>query len=146
MLHKVYFCIVMKYSELKQILKNHQLRVTDCRMDILEYFTVQKRALSIRDLENQFQAYDRVTLYRTLTSFTENGVLHKIPDDSGFATYGLCYSTCSSSEHHHNHLHFKCTVCGNIECIQMSVPDVTLPGYVVHETNLILSGICKACA
>ena len=96
-----------KYSELKQILKAHKLRVTDSRMDILDYFLKEEKALSFKDLEHHFNEYDRVTLYRTLNSFSDHGVLHKIPDDSGFASYGLCYDTCDSDEHHHDQSHFK---------------------------------------
>lgn len=135
----------MKYSELKQILKNHKLRVTDCRMDVLGHFLDQKKALSFKNLEDKFQDYDRVTLYRTLHSFTDNGVLHKIPDDSGFATYGVCHQTCDAEEHHHNHMHFKCNTCGLIECLDEHLPKIELPGYKVEEANLILNGICKAC-
>lgn len=135
----------MKYSDLKQILKSHQLRVTDCRMDVLEYFLNQEKALSFKNLEDRFEAYDRVTLYRTLNSFTENGVLHKIPDDSGFATYGVCYDTCDSHAHHHNHMHFKCDECGTIECINEHIPHIDLPGYRIKEVNLIVNGICKTC-
>jgi len=136
----------MKYSELKQVLKNHKLRVTDSRMDILEFFTTQSHALTIKDLEEHFHDYDRVTLYRTLASFADQGVLHKIPDDTGMVTYGLCYDTCSSEEHHHNHVHFKCTRCGNVECINVRVPQVSIPGYQVLEANYIVNGICKSCA
>lgn len=143
----LYSSIIMKYSDLKLILKNHQLRVTDCRMDILDYFLNQKKALSFKDLEDKFAVYDRVTLYRTLHSFTENGVLHKIPDDSGFATYGICYHTCDAKSHHHDHLHFKCNACGSIECLDEHVPDVHLPeGYSIQEINLIINGICKICS
>lgn len=136
----------MKYSSLKQVLKNHKLRITDCRMDILEYFLNQKKALSFKDLEDAFDnTYDRVTLYRTLNSFTENGVLHKIPDDSGFATYGVCHETCDADKHQHNHMHFKCNECGSIECMDEHVPHIELPGYTIEEANLILNGICKTC-
>lgn len=135
----------MSYSELKKILKNHRLRVTDCRMDILDFFLTRKKALSFKDLEEAFTAYDRVTLYRTLHSFSENGILHKIPDDSGFATYGVCHETCDPKEHHHNHMHFKCNACGNIECVDQHLPNIHLPGYQIQEANLVLNGICQSC-
>lgn len=145
MLQKDYFYILMKFSELKRILKLHDLRVTDCRLDILELFIGVQRALTIKDLEEHFHEYDRVTLYRNLAIFTENGVLHKIPNDSGMITYGLCYDTCSSEGHHHNHLHFKCDECGSIECLDVSVPHISIPGYQINEANLILTGMCKSC-
>ena len=146
------FCInscyfaMMEYSALKKILKNHDLRVTDCRLDVLQHFIESNHALSTRELEERFSQYDRVTLYRTLSSFTEKGVLHHIPDDSGFARYGICHDTCSPDSHDHNHVHFKCDICGNLLCINdYHVPEINLPGYQIQERNLILTGICKDC-
>ncbi|MDG2450542.1 MAG: transcriptional repressor [Saprospiraceae bacterium] len=135
-----------RYSEIKKILKSHKLRVTDGRVDTLEFFLRQAKTLSLKDLEKEFKNSDRVTLYRTLSSFTEHGVLHKIPDDSGHATYGLCHDTCSSEDHSHDHMHFKCNECGTIECLEQNIPVVKIPGYHVKEANLILKGICKTCA
>lgn len=136
----------MRYSDVKNILKAHKLKATAGRIDVLDFFLRQNRTLSFKDLENEFTESDRVTLYRTLSSFTENGVLHKIPDDSGFATYGLCHDTCDSEDHKHDHMHFKCNECGTIECLELHVPTVKIPGYQVKEANLILKGICKICS
>jgi Fur family ferric uptake transcriptional regulator len=137
---------VMEYSALKKILKNHSLRVTDCRMDVLQHFIQTEHALSTRELEERFSQYDRVTLYRTLSSFTEKGVLHHIPDDSGFARYGICHETCTPESHDHNHIHFKCTSCGELSCIPgFAVPEISIPGYQVFDKNLILTGLCQTC-
>ena len=134
-----------RYSEVKKILKSHKLRVTDGRVDVLEFFLRQGRAITFKDLEMEFKTSDRVTLYRTLNAFTEHGVLHKIPNDSGHATYGLCHDTCDSEEHYHDHLHFKCNECGTIECLEIKIPSVNVPGYLVKEANMILKGTCKTC-
>jgi len=69
-----------RYSKVKEILKSHKLRVTDGRIDVLEFFLRQDRTLSFKDLEEEFSDSDSVTLYRTLSAFTDHGVLHKIPD------------------------------------------------------------------
>jgi len=98
-----------RYSEIKKILKTHDLRVTDGRIDVLDYFLRQKRTLSIKDLQEEMKDSDRVTLYRILGAFMDHGVLHKIPDDSGNATYGLCHNTCDAEDHNHDHMHFKCS-------------------------------------
>lgn len=138
----------MRYSELKDIIKNHKLRVTDCRIDVLGIFLEKDKAVSIRDLEENLPDYDRVTLYRTLNSFTENGLVHKIPGDTGFAFYGLCHSTCTSSSHLHNHIHFKCTSCGSLECLEkeIEIPDLTLPGnYSFSDIDIIMNGRCGKC-
>lgn len=106
-----------------------------------------KNALSQGDLEDKFKQYDRVTLYRTLHSFLDSGILHKIPNERGIASYGLCHETCTPNDHKHNHIHFKCNNCGQIEClIENASPSVSVPlGYKVEGVNLIVDGICVAC-
>ena len=132
----------------KRILKSHKLRITDCRLDVVQFFLQQKTALSQGDLENRLTKYDRVTLYRTLNSFLDSGILHKIPNSEGAASYGLCHETCSPDHHYHNHVHFKCNKCGQIECLDdRSVPSITLPeGYQMEAVNMIVDGICIKCA
>ncbi len=138
----------MEDSQLKNILKSRHLRVTNCRLDVLNFFLTSKGALSQGNLESRFSQYDRVTLYRTLNSFLESGILHKIPNNNGTATYGLCHTTCSPGMHDHNHIHFKCNSCGQIECLDdKQVPDVSVPsGYHVENVNLIVDGVCADCA
>lgn len=135
-------------GHLKKILKSHNLRVTDCRLNVVQFFLDTETALSQVDLESQFQQYDRVTLYRTLNSFLDSGILHKIPNSQGAATYGLCHETCSPDHHDHNHIHFKCNKCGQIECLDdKAVPEVSMPeGYRVQTVNMIVDGLCVNCA
>ena len=135
-----------RYSKVKGILKSHKLRITDGRIDILEYFLRHNRAMTYKDLEIEFEEFDRVTLYRTLNSFCEHGVLHKIVDDNGETNYGLCYDTCDSDDHNHDHMHFKCSECGSLECLQQKIPLIKIPGYQVDEVNLLLKGVCNTCA
>ncbi|WP_374987995.1 Fur family transcriptional regulator [Marinoscillum sp. MHG1-6] len=136
----------MELNVLKGILKQHDLRITDCRLDVLDFFIQSEHAISTRALETQFGQYDRVTLYRTINSFTDSGIIHSIPDDSGFARYGLCHETCNPKDHTHDHVHFKCIRCGQIECLpDHHVPTVSIPGYTIRNTELIINGICKSC-
>ncbi|MFY0686753.1 MAG: transcriptional repressor [Cyclobacteriaceae bacterium] len=134
--------------QLKEILKSHGLRITDCRLDVVQLFLDRKKALSQGDLEDQLIQHDRVTLYRTLNSFLDSGIVHKIPNSTGVATYGLCHETCTPNHHEHNHIHFKCNGCGQIECLDdRIVPAVAAPeGYQVENVNLIIDGLCKKCA
>ncbi|WP_456461578.1 Fur family transcriptional regulator [Reichenbachiella sp.] len=138
----------MELSERQGILKKHSLRVTDCRLDVLELFIKNEKALSQKDLEDSLINYDRVTLYRTLHSFIDSGVLHKIPNDNGSASYGICFDTCSPDAHQHDHVHFKCTSCGQLECIEehIQLPAFTLPvGYNTQSVDVIVNGRCANC-
>ena len=133
---------------IEKILHLHRLRATPIRREVLEYFQKNKNALTHADLEVQFSAkFDRVTIYRTLTSFLENGLLHKIPDDSGIAKYALCHHEQNVHAHDDNHVHFKCSKCSKIECLHtIEIAKLPLPKkYKMDNANLLIEGICAVC-
>ncbi len=132
-------------SELKNILKSHKLSVTDCRVAVLGYMGGLNKTISLSDLEKEFNRFDRVTLYRTIKLFAENGLIHKIPSDNGYATYGVSKISSALNDHSHDHMHFKCTACGKMECLELHVPRVEVPGYLINHADVILSGVCKIC-
>ena len=132
----------------EQILKHHHLRITEIRIELLQYFQKNGKALTHADLELQFnKKFDRVTTYRTLTSFLENGLLHKIPDDTGVAKYALCSHEGSTHTHDDHHVHFKCRLCDKIECLYtLEIPKLALPKkYKMENANLLIEGICASC-
>lgn len=134
---------------LEHILKNHHLRITQVRLEILQYFQENNNALSHADLETLFdKKFDRVTIYRTLTSFLEKGLLHKIPDDSGTAKYGLCLHQGVTHTHDDEHVHFKCRKCEKIECLHtIDIPKLVLPKkYKMETANLLIEGTCAVCS
>ena len=135
-------------EEYKKVLRSHGLKVTDCRLDVFNFLFEKNRTMFRSDLEKQFPQHDRATIYRTLLSFLESGIVHKVPSESGIASYGLCHDTCSPDHHDHNHVHFKCNNCGKTECLDnMTIPSISLPeGYQVKDTNMILEGICENCS
>lgn len=137
----------MKKPEV-EILKDFQLRTTTSRSAILNLFIKNSFALSYSDIEHEIaSSYDRVTVYRTLKTFLDKGVIHKVLDDEGGLKYALCSAPCSSREHHHEHVHFKCEKCGQTNCLEnVVIPEVILPkGYQLRETNLLIQGICDKC-
>jgi Fur family transcriptional regulator, ferric uptake regulator len=139
----------MSQSPLK-ILQDHQLRITNCRKAVLHTFLDKQMALSHADLEDVLQQdFDRVTIYRTLKTFLEHDLIHKVLDDSGATKYALCFhnQTGGSHAHDHEHVHFKCEKCGKTLCIEeVSLPKVELPkGFTSKEVNLLVQGICDQC-
>jgi len=133
----------------KDTLKEYELRHTGCRSDILQSFQSFDFALSHGDLEERFgERFDRVTIYRTLKTFVEKGIIHKVLDDVGGTKYALCRTTeCSHDNHHHDHVHFKCLQCGNTTCIEsVHIPIFNLPeGYKRNEVNMLVQGTCPTC-
>ena len=131
-----------------RLLKTFRLRSTPTRQEILHLFLQKDYALSHSDIENEIaDDIDRVTVYRTLKTFSDRGLIHKVLDDGGGLKYALCSGACSATEHRHEHVHFKCTVCGQTNCLNVDIPIVKLPkGYKAKEVNLLIQGTCQNCS
>jgi Fur family ferric uptake transcriptional regulator len=129
------------------VLKDFKLRSTPIRQEILQLFLQRNHALSHADIENEIEdSLDRVTVYRTLKTFLDRGLIHKVLDDTGGMKYALCNEACTNAGHHHDHVHFKCTRCDQTYCLNIAVPTVQLPsGYREEEANLLIQGVCKGC-
>jgi len=131
-----------------RLLKSFKLRSTPTRQEVLHLFLRKEYALSHGDIEKAIHnSLDRVTVYRTLRTFLDKGLIHKVLDDEGSLKYALCNDACSTSDHHHDHVHFKCEQCGQTSCLDIEIPVVTLPkGFQPHEINLLIQGICDRCS
>jgi Fur family ferric uptake transcriptional regulator len=135
-------------DQVQSILKGHGLSVTGVRRRILEVFLHSKEGLSHGDIEgNAGDQLDRVTVYRTLQSFLEKGIVHAIPSADNAARYALCRDECSEGHHHDDHVHFICTSCGKAICLNdVQVPDIKLPrGYRASQVSLVVNGKCPNC-
>lgn len=129
------------------ILLSHKLRVTDCRVEIIRQFLDKQVALAHADLEDTLNnKFDRVTIYRTLKTFLDKDLIHKVLDDSGATKYALC-SHEDHHDHSHEHVHFKCEICGETTCLEsIRLPAIKLPaGFIKKEMNLLVQGICEKC-
>lgn len=131
----------------ESILKKHHLRVTQFRLDVISIFTTAGRALASHDIEEKLLDADRITLYRTLKSFEDKGIIHKAIDGTLTQKFALCEAHCN--EHHHldEHVHFHCLKCENTFCMDhVYVPKVVLPsGFIAEQTNMIVNGLCEKC-
>lgn len=134
--------------QVSNTLRSFKLKSTPCREEVLNLFFQNDHALSNAFIEKHIDAsYDRVTVYRTLKSFEDKGLIHKVLDDNSVTKYALCQD-CTTHEHHHEHVHFKCEQCGQTTCIDsIEIPEVKLPdGYEVAERNLLIQGVCDQCS
>ena len=135
-------------DELLDILKKNQLSVTAGRKKILELFLNSPGALAHADIEkNTDAAFDRVTVYRTLQTFVDKGIIHNIPTTDNSILYALCKDNCEAGHHHDNHVHFICSQCNKTICLDdVTVPEVKLPrGFTPTNTQMVVHGICGDC-
>ena len=127
------------------ILKRNQLSVTTSRKKILELFLRSKVALAHADIEKKTsEAFDRVTVYRTLQSFVEKGLIHAIPTADNSIRYALCRDECEAGHHHDDHVHFICEECNKTICLdEVTVPVVRLPkGFAPQHAEMVVTGVC----
>ena len=104
-------------------------------------------ALSQAQIEETLGKHDRITLYRTLKSFEEKGVIHKAMDGTDASKYALCDEACDMHSHTDDHPHFLCESCGLTYCLdELKIPEFNLPAkYKLTEVQLALHGICDVC-
>lgn len=135
-------------TQLEQILKSKDIAPTAMRLLTLEVLKKQTAAISLTDLELEMDRTDRVTLYRTIKTFEEHGLVHKIEDGSGTAKFALCQEDCEAGEHHDLHVHFYCRNCKETSCLtQVQIPRIKLPiNYKSEEMGLVAKGICAKCS
>ena len=62
-------------NDVVTLLKHHDLRLTQVRKEVLSVFLKKEQALSQSDIEENVGQIDRITLYRTLRSFEDNGLI-----------------------------------------------------------------------
>lgn len=135
-------------ERVNQILQKKQLRNTPARRVLLEIFLSKGYALSHGELEVLTNdLFDRVTIYRTLKTFEESGVVHEVLDNQSRVKYSLCAAECQDHTHYDNHLHFKCESCEHTYCLPQTVaPQVTVPqNYQAKQVQVLVTGLCASC-
>ncbi len=135
-------------QDITNILKQNRLSVTGSRQKILDLFLSTDGALSHADIEkNTGESFDRVTVYRTLQTFVEKGIVHLIPTTDNSIKYALCKNDCAPGHHHDDHIHFICAECEKTICLDdVTIPVVKLPkGFTPKRSEMVVTGVCGEC-
>ena len=136
-------------DRLAELLVNNGLKRTLPRLKVLDILSKRDSATSQPFLEKVMGSEaDRVTLYRILQTFEQKGIIHRVLDGQGTANYALCSPNCSQHEHHDEHLHFNCSNCQRVYCLDtVRIPKFnTPPGFSVERISLTASGLCSNCS
>ena len=133
-------------SQARKILKSAKLYCTECRAAILKTLLKAKKPLTEEEISTRLgkNSPDKVTIYRTLESFCEIGLVHKAYMHKRTWHFELAYN-CTESQ---CHPHFTCKNCGVTQClIGLSVPIVKnlKKGFVIHRQQVRLEGLCPTC-
>lgn len=116
-------------------------------MIVLEVLNQVDRPLSHQEIANEpaIGRLDRVTLYRTLTTLQQAGLLHRIQGVDGvwrFRGHHTQSGKCGG-----NHIHFLCLECNQMSCLpEQPLPWVKEPnGAEVFGKQLVVYGRCAGC-
>jgi len=134
-------------QEVNQILEQKAVRITPMRQLLLEFFLRGNTTMGLLELEKQFPKADRITMYRTLKTFVEKGILHSIDNGTTEVKYALCKEHCTTDSHVDQHPHFHCLKCKKITCLEsLFIPSMKAPAsYVFQEVAMTIKGICPGC-
>ncbi len=130
----------------RKMLKEAALKVTPVRLAILNLFSEECRPLDAEFIHSKLRNKNTnlVTVYRTLTSLEQAGVLKRVDLHTDSVHYEL-------TAHHHHHI--VCIQCGDIESFEMCDLDAFSKSILkksskfkqINNHSFELFGICKMC-
>ena len=138
-----------KFLDAQSILFDNGISRTQFRTELLSFFYSSKTSLSVEDILKYFDnSINKVTVYRSLESFENKGLIHQVPCKNNLKRYSLCRENeCNASAHSHNHGHFICYACNQTFCLEgIKSPEViSMKGFYVQELKLTAEGYCQDC-
>ena len=129
-----------------QLLEEHNIKPTANRIVVVEALASSMQPQSLAELERRIQTIDKSNIFRALTLFREQHLVHTIEGGNDGTRYELCHS--HSHDHDDDqHPHFYCEVCQQTYCLDgVEVPHLNVPqGFKIRSVNYIIKGICPHC-
>lgn len=133
-------------SLLEKLRKNGN-RITQQRRDIVQGILNFSSPFSTEELFNSLKkkSVDLATIYRSLATFADLGILSKVDFSDGV----LRYQYISDQGHHHHHI--ICTQCKLVEAVDLCLASnheakLKKMGYSQVSHKLEFFGVCNACA
>ncbi len=134
----------MKRNIEQKLLKKNT-NPTSMRILVYDFLEQQQVAMSLSEIESHFYKADRVTIYRTLKTFEDKGIVHSIQENTT-TKYILCDDGCNEKKHKDWHLHFYCKICKHTTCKEdFVIPQTGRHNYKIEEIKLFGKGICESC-
>ena len=133
----------MKNTIIIELLTKHGIKPTANRILIADALYRAGYPMSMKELENKLITIDKSSIFRALTAFRENRLVHNVEDGNDVVRYELCLSHDDNIDDD-LHVHFYCEQCHRTFCLpDTPVPEVTLPaGYKQRNVNYMIKGIC----
>lgn len=129
------------------MLKKAKLYCTEARVAILKVLMGAAGPMSQDQISGQLKSrtLNKVTVYRTLESLAEAGLVHRaFMEDRAWH-----FELADHCTEHQCHPHFTCTHCGVTQCMtDITLPMAVIPrkGFIINRQQVHLEGLCPACA
>ncbi len=112
-------------------------------MKILDYMIRMKNHPTVdtiyKDILDDIPTLSKTTVYNTLKTFQESGVVQVITIEDNEVKYDATVD---------KHAHFKCCQCGRLFDLSMDTKVLrtkSVDGHIINESQLYYKGICKSC-
>ena len=139
----------MKSKVYEKTIRDCGLKVTRARLAVLAILDSATKPQSIdfiHQAAGKMGLLDRVTVYRTLESFHQAGLVERVRAGDRSRRYHL-----APKPGHPAHPHFYCSCCGKLECLPEGIVRIDLkqlekeyPARVDH-LQINLEGFCPKC-
>ena len=131
---------------IENLLNSAKLRRTGPRAAILAVLLGADKPLRQDQIAVKLgaEAPDKVTIYRTLETFLDSGLVHKAFLRERAWHFELAHN-CTETQ---CHPHFTCTDCGDTHCLtDVSVPlaKALKKGFAISHQRVQLDGLCPKC-
>ena len=135
----------IKKKKCEQLLSEAGLRKTRPRIDVLSVLVRSTKPQTQEQIAGKLEdGPDKVTIYRTLETFLEAGIIHRAYLQERSWHYELG-NKCTERQ---CHPHFTCNNCGKISCM----PELKFPlakeihkGFHITHQQVRLEGLCPEC-
>lgn len=133
-------------EKINKLLESAKLKRTGPRRTILEILLAGNRPQTADEIVSAMgnTRPNKVTVYRTLESMVDAGLVHKAFVEERSQHYELA-DKCTE---HQCHPHFVCTDCGRTSCmhdVSVSMATSAPAGFVIERQQVRLQGLCPKC-
>jgi len=130
----------------REMLRDCKLYCTEARIAVLRVLMQAPRPLQQNQIAQHptSKTLNKVTIYRTLESLVEVGLVHRAFMQKRAWHFELAHH-CSKTQ---CHPHFTCLNCGQTHCLTgISIPMAESPykGFIISRQQVRLEGLCPAC-
>lgn len=133
-------------ENLKEILHKADLKITRNRLEVLRILYITHKPVThtfiMENLPDKVN-WDRVTVYRTLSEFTEKKIIKSLSSNERVTYFEM------QNETKPEHSHLVCDSCGKMECFDEDSYKFqfikNVKDFKVRSLEIIIRGLCKNC-